>query len=245
MVVMYQRTYIAATTPLLLLLLAASGARGAEPAPAAPARPVVVFAASSLKELVTELAEAWGRKSGVAPRLQFESSSTLATQIAEGAPCDLFVTAAPEWLDRLPAKERFDWIGNQLVCVVKKDDAGFDLKKLDSLAIGNEQVPAGKYGRAALDHLKIALPARTVYGQNVRNVLSTVVEGGARAGIVYATDAAVEPGLRVAYVFPEESHPKIVYSVGLLTPDGAALYDLLAAPSSRDAAKRRGFVALD
>ncbi|MFN7972304.1 MAG: molybdate ABC transporter substrate-binding protein [Acidobacteriota bacterium] len=229
----------------LLLSLLAGGARVAAADPAAPAkRAPIVFAAASLKEAVTEIADAWTKRTGVEVRLQFEATSTLAKQIQEGAPCDVFITAAPEWLDKLPVTKRFDWLGNTLVCVVKKDDKDFDIKKLESLAIGNEQVPAGKYARAALESLKVPLPERTVYGQNVRNVLSTVAEGGARAGIVYATDAAVEPSLRVAYVFPPESHPKIVYSVGLLTAGGQTFYDALADPSAREVARRWGFADL-
>lgn len=238
---MHKRTHVAVLASALLALHAAR-LPAAEPAP--PAKATVVFAASSMKDALTEIVDTWSRKNGREARLQFESTATLAKQIQEGAPCDLFVTASPEWLDKLPVKQRFDWLGNTLVCVVEKDDGAFDIRKLESLAIGNEQVPAGKYARAALEHLKVALPERTIYGQNVRNVLSTVAEGGARAGIVYATDASVEPSVRVAYVFPPESHPKIVYSVGMLTPEGQALYDALAAPAAMEVAKRWGFTPL-
>jgi molybdate transport system substrate-binding protein len=207
------------------------------------AAPVTIFAASSLKELVGEIAAEWSKKSGRATRTQFEASSTLARQIREGAPADVFITAAPEWLDPVEPVERFPWLSNRLVVVVARDRKDFDLKAMDSLALANEQVPAGKYGRAALKHLEIALPARTIFGANVRDVLSKVSQGGATAGIVYATDAKIDSGVRVAYTFPPESHPKILYSVGLLKPDAKTFVDALGEPWVKEIWSRQGFVA--
>ena len=231
---------------ILMLLLAGACDRAAVPAapPPVPRTPVVIFAASSLKEVVTEIAADWSKKSGVPTRTQFEASSTLARQIREGAPADIFVTAAPEWLDKLNIRERYDWLSNRLVCVVPKDAKDFDLKTLKSLALGNEQVPAGKYARAALAHLGIAIPERTIYGANVRDVLSKVSQGGAEAGIVYATDAAVDPAVRIAYLFPPESHPKILYSSGLLTPTGKSLFEALRGTWGTEVAVRHGFAEL-
>jgi molybdate transport system substrate-binding protein len=211
-----------------------------------PAGPVTIFAASSLKELVTELADGWSRTTGRATRLQFESSSTLARQIKEGAPADVFITAAPEWLDPLTLVKRFDWLSNRLVVVVGKDVQGeVDLRSVESLAMASEQVPAGKYARAALEKLGITPPARTIYGSSVRDVLSKVSQGGAQAGIVYATDAAVDPAVRIAFSFPEDSHPKILYSVGVMTPDGEEFAAVLSEPASLAAATRRGFTQLE
>ncbi len=193
---------------LCVLLAACSSDKSSSPKPAEDtmteggAQPVTIYAASSMKELVTELGDAWTRKTGQEARLQFEASSTLARQIAEGAPADVFITASPEWLDKLKLIDRFDWLSNRLVVVVRKDVAAFDLKSAESMALANEQVPAGKYARAALTHLGIKPPERTIYGSNVRDVLSKVSQGGAQAGIVYATDAAVNPEVRVAMTFP-------------------------------------------
>lgn len=210
-----------------------------------PGGPVTVFVATSLKELVTELADGWSRKTGRATRLQFEASSTLARQIKEGAPADVFITAAPEWLDQLTPVKRFDWLSNRLVVAVGKDVQGeVDLRSAESLAMANEQVPAGKYAKAALEKLGITPPARTIYGSNVRDVLSKVSQGGAQAGIVYATDAAVDPAVRVAFTFPEDSHAKILYSVGVMTPNGEEFAAVLSEPASLDAATRRGFALL-
>jgi molybdate transport system substrate-binding protein len=205
---------------------------------------VTVYAASSLKELVTEVGDAYGQKAGQQVREQFEASSTLARQIREGTPADLFITASPEWLDQLKVIERFDWLSNTLVVVVRKDVTAFDLGSVQSLALASEQVPAGKYARAALSHLGVKPPARTIYGSNVRDVLSKVSQGGAQAGIVYATDAAIDPEVRIAMTFPPGSHPKILYSVGVLTERGKGFAAALRDRASIEAAVKRGFAEL-
>ena len=224
---------------------AAPEAKAPEPSP--EAQVVTVFAASSMKELLTGIAADFKARTGREVRLQFEASSTLARQIEEGAPADVFVTASPEWLDKLKTLSRYDWLSNTLVVVVRKDvdEKTFDLAKAPSLAMANEQVPAGKYGRATLASLKIQPPERTIYGANVRDVLSKVSEGGAEAGIVYATDAAIDPGVKVAYTFPADSHPKILYAVGVLTEGGRAFAEALREPPSIKAAVGQGFVELE
>jgi molybdate transport system substrate-binding protein len=209
---------------------------------ATPPKPAVrVYAATSLKEVATDIAAEWSKRTGRPAQFQFEATSTLARQIQEGAPAEIWITAAPEWLDKVTVGDRYDWLSNTLVCVVPRDTKEFDLKTLDSLALGNDQVPVGKYARAALSHLGIRIPERTIYGQNVRDVLSKVSQGGAKAGIVYATDAAIDPTVRIAFTFPPESHPKILYSVGLLKPEGKELFDALREPWAKDMAKKRGF----
>jgi molybdate transport system substrate-binding protein len=221
----------------LVLLLAGCGA---EPARA----PLTVFAAASLRELVTELAAGWTAATGRPHRLQFEASSTLARQVLEGMPADVFLSAAPEWLDRVRLLERFDWLSNRLVLVVPKDAKDPDLKALGSLALTHEQAPAGKYAREALAHLGVPLPGRTISGQTVRDVLSKVSQGGAEAGVVYATDVPLDPGVRAAFTFPRESHSRILYSAGLLRAEGKAFFDTLRALGALDAARRLGFEAL-
>lgn len=222
-----------------LLLLAACHSK-----PAPDSAPVTLCAAASLREAVTEIADAWSRKSGRPVRAQFEGTSTLARQINEGAPADLFIAAAPEWLDRVKTLERFDWLSNRLVCVVPGDSPSFDLRKLESLALADEHVPAGKYARQALAKEGVALPARTINGHDVRDVLSKVSQGGAQAGIVYATDATLDPGVRIAYEFPPDRHDPIRYSVGLLRPEGKALFDALKEPRSLEVAKKHGFLEM-
>jgi molybdate transport system substrate-binding protein len=219
-------------------LLAWTAACGSE-------RPVTLFAASSLKEVVTEVAQDWSRRAGRGIRLRFEATSTLARQIREGAPADLFVSAAPEWMDHAAPSDRFDWLGNRLVLAVRRDFEGpSDPPRMTSLALANEQVPAGRYARAALTKLGIPLPARTIYGANVRDVLSKVSTGAVDGAVVYATDVSVDPDLRIAFEFPADSHPRIVYSVGLLSAEGRELFEALREPSSIEIAKMKGFVPL-
>lgn len=227
---------------IITLAMLVCAACDAPPAP--PKTAVRIFAAASLKEVATEIAAEWTKKTGRTHHLQFEATSTLARQIQEGAPAEIFITAAPEWLDKVTVAERYDWLSNTLVCVVPKDVKEFDLKTLDSLALANEQVPVGKYARAALAHQGVKIPERTIYGQNVRDVLSKVSQGGAKAGIVYATDAAIDPNVRIAFTFPPESHPKILYSVGLLKPGGKELFEALREPWAREIAKKHGFAEL-
>lgn len=149
---------------LALLLLAAAGCQ--KP----PVTRVKVFAAASLKEVLGDIA-AESANRGVAPvQFQFDASSTLSRQIQEGASADVFITAAPEWLDPLKTTERFDWLSNALVLVVPRDAKDPDLKALESLSLANEQVPVGKYGKAALAFLKAPIPARTIYGSNVQGL---------------------------------------------------------------------------
>ncbi len=217
---------------IAFLVLAACGS----PKPA-----VTVFAASSLKELVGELADGWSKRTGRQTRVQFESSSTLARQIKEGAAVDMFITAAPEWLEGLKCESRRDWLSNRLVCVVRRDLRDVDLKSIDSLALANEQVPAGAYAKVALAHQGVKIPERVLYGTNVRDVLGKVSQGGAAAGIVYATDAALAPDLRVAFIFPEESHPRIRYSVGVFSEAGRDFAASLRDAGALEAARRRGF----
>ncbi|MFZ5875227.1 MAG: molybdate ABC transporter substrate-binding protein [Nitrospirota bacterium] len=217
-----------------------------EPSAAAdPTRPVVVFAAASLKDVVTEIAEEWSRRHARPVTLSFDATSVMARQINAGAPADVFVAAAPEWLDAVKPIARVEWLSNRLVCVVPKNVASFDLATADSLALANEQVPSGKYARAALWYMGIALPKRVIYGASARDVLSKVVAGGAQAGIVYATDATVEPTVRIAFTFPADSHPMIVYAAGLLTTEGQGVFDALQEPWTLAIARRHGFLEFE
>jgi molybdate transport system substrate-binding protein len=204
---------------------------------------VTVCAAASLREIVTEIGDGWGRSAGAKVEYRFESSDTLARQIREGAPADLFLSADPKWVAELEPIESFPWIGNRLVCVRPKGSPLDDLAKAQSLALGSEGSPIGRYSIAALKALGIEPPARTIHGANVRDVLSKVAEGAAEAGIVYATDAAVDPRVETAFELPANAQPKIVYPVALLTERGRRLYDVFRAPPALDAATRRGFSA--
>lgn len=202
---------------------------------------ITVCAAASLREITTEIGDGWGRSKGVKVEYRFESSDTLARQIREGAPADLFLSADPKWIAELTPLDSFPWIGNRLVCVRPKGSTLDDLAKAKSLALGSEGTPIGRYSLAALKTLGIVPAAGTIYGSNVRDVLSKVAEGAAEAGIVYATDVAVDPRVETAFDLPAAAQPKIVYPVALLNERGRELYDAFRAPAALQAAERRGF----
>ncbi|MFI5402726.1 MAG: molybdate ABC transporter substrate-binding protein [Planctomycetota bacterium] len=221
-----------------LVLFSACLACGSEkPAPDT----VTVCAAASLREIATEIGDAWSQSARAKVEYRFESSDTLARQIQEGAPCDLFLSADPKWVLQLKPKDSFPWIGNRLVCVRLKGSGFGDLSKAKSLALGSEGTPIGRYSIAALKTLGITPPAQTIYGWNVRDVLSKVAEGAAEAGIVYATDVVVDPRVETAFDLPAAAQPKIVCPVALLHERGRTLYEACRAPAALDAAKRRGF----
>lgn len=228
----------------LIVLVLLLGGCGREKQASGPGAEITIFAASSLREVVEDVAAEWSRRGGQTARLQFEASSTLARQIREGADADVFLSAAPEWTNEVPHLGRQNWLRNELVLVVRSDAPGVDLQSLsrvESLALAPRQVPVGKYAHAALAQLGINLPERTIYGSNVRDVLSKVSQGGAEAGIVYATDAAIDPEVRISFTFPTESHPAIVYSAAQLSEQGGGFFEALQAPWAIAIARRYGF----
>jgi molybdate transport system substrate-binding protein len=208
--------------PLFLLLATAPDARAADSS-------VAVLAASSLTESLQAVGTAWTAKGHPEIAFSFDSSSRLAKQIEAGSPTDVFFSADVEWMDELARKgwidesTRADLVGNELVVVVaagKGSTIGSakDLARVQHLALGGESVPAGKYARAALTSLHAWEPVkdRVVNGDNARAVLAWVANGEAEAGIVYATDARVEPKVVVAFTLPSSSHPPIVYPAAVV-----------------------------
>ncbi len=225
---------------VLAACLAACGPRSLpadEAAPAADAPALTVFAAASLKEAMDAAAQAYRSDTGQAVRISYAGSSALARQIAEGAPADVFVSADSEWMDWLQERglidpaSRTDLLGNTLVLVAPAGsdaalpalEAGTDLLPLlgddgrIALAL-TASVPAGKYAKASFESLGMwdGLAARTAESENVRAALLLVARGEAPLGVVYGSDARAEPQVKVLAVFPEDSHPAIVYPVARL-----------------------------
>ncbi|MGY2048222.1 molybdate ABC transporter substrate-binding protein [Methylobacterium sp. JK268] len=244
--------------------LAAAGL--ASPAWAADG-PVLVFAAASLKNALDAAIAGWSRRTGLAARASYAASNTLAKQVEAGAPADLFVSADRDWMDYLAGRNlirpetRIDLLGNRLVLVApKRSDVavtlgpGLDLRPAlgdGRLAMGMlAAVPAGKYGQAALQHLGAweGVKDRVAQAESVRAALLLVSRGEAPLGIVYATDAVAEPGVRVVATFPPESHPPIVYPLAQVAasrhPDAASLLAFLSGPEARDAFTQQGFTVL-
>jgi molybdate transport system substrate-binding protein len=220
---------------------------------------LTVYAASSLTDVLPRAVEAWRESADGAPPVtySFESSSRLAKQVAAGAPADLLITADRESMDTvsalLLAGSRRDLLGNALVVVVPADAAevprgAAELRGISRLALGAESVPAGRYARAALasEGVWTELEAKVVSGDNVRTTLAWVGRGEADAGVVYATDAAAEPAVRVAFTFPEGSHPPIVYPAAVVAgserPEEAQdLLTFLASPAGQAVFAAEGF----
>lgn len=246
---------------LLALVLAALVA-----APAA-AEEVTVFAAASMKTALDAVAADWQAATGNTVTVSYAGSNALAKQIIEGAPADIFLSAAENWMDEVekaglvqPGTRR-DLLGNTLVLVAANKDAapveiapGFDLKALlgeGKLAMALvDSVPAGQYGKAALTSLGAwdAVAPSVAQAENVRAALALVSTGEAPYGIVYATDAAADPGVKVVGTFPDDSHPPILYPVALLT--GAAdkadsdFLAHLSSPEARATFTAQGFAVL-
>jgi molybdate transport system substrate-binding protein len=192
---------------------------------------LTAFVAASLKNAIDDINALYTAKSGVKVSVSYAASSALARQIEQGAPADIFVSADLEWMDYAIGKKtineasRVNLLGNRLVLIAPKDSAvgnvsigqGFDLTKLAGdgrIATGDVQsVPVGKYAKAALEKLGAwnAAAAKFAMADNVRAALTLVARGEAALGIVYETDAKVEPGLKIVGTFPASSHPAIVY----------------------------------
>lgn len=217
----------AIAVPLLGLLVASPGF-------AQERAPITVFAAASLKESLDAAAARYQQQTGQPVRVSYAASSALARQIEQRAPADVFVSADLEWMDWLQARQLIDagsrrvLLGNTLVLVAPADSRaqplalarGTDLLPLlgprgrVSLAL-TASVPAGKYARAAFEHLGqwSALQPRVAESDSVRSALTLVARGEAPLGVVYGSDARAEPRVRVLATFPADSHPAIVYPV--------------------------------
>lgn len=252
----------------LLVLLAGTLAGLAQANSAVPVRPVItVFAAASLTESLGEIARRYEAAQGVTVKLSVAASSVLARQIESGAAADLFISADGAWMDYLEkrglvqAASRRDLLGNRLVLVAPAGSSvvvglrpGVDLAAAlgtgGRLAIAEpDGVPAGRYAVAALRALGAwqAVENRTARAENVRAALAFVARGEAPLGVVYATDAAVEPRVRVVATFPPESHAPIVYPAALMpgaSPAAAAFLAWLAGPEAGAVFTAAGFTVL-
>jgi molybdate transport system substrate-binding protein len=229
---------------------------------AAPGRPdeILVFAAASLTESLQELGESYRAKTGTAVRFSFGASSDLARQIEAGAPADVLFSADTAKMDALESKGfvrregRREFLSNALVVVVSSSSSirvtrAQDLARLPRLALADpEAVPAGIYARRWLEARGLwpEIRHRVVPALDVRAALAAVASGAVPAGIVYRTDAAVSPGIRVAFVVSDG--PEIRYSVAKLarsrSPAAQPFVEFLAGRAGRVVFTRRGFTVL-
>jgi len=229
---------------------------------------LVIFAAASLKNALDEIAATWTKETGKpAPKLSYAASSALAKQMEQGAPAALFISADTDWMDYVEKKglikndTRVNLLGNKIVLIGPKDSAvaldikpGFDLAKAlagGKLAMANvDAVPAGKYGKAALEKLGAWNDAKDKIAQaeNVRAALLLVARGEAPLGIVYSTDAAAEPNVKIVGTFPADSYPPVIYPAAETreskTADAKLFLDHLKSSKARTAFEKQGFTVL-
>ena len=252
----------------LLALAAAISLTAALAFPAAArAGDITIFAAASMKTALDEIVTAWNAETGNTAVVSYAGSSALAKQIQSGAPADLFISAAVNWMDTLQEgglikpETRVDLLGNSIVLVAHGADAapveiapGFDLAGMlgeNRLAMALvDSVPAGVYGKAALTSLGVwdAVEPKVAQADNVRAALALVATGEAPLGIVYATDAMAEPGVSVVGTFPAESHPAIIYPAAVTAdtgkPEAEAFLIYLSGAKAQAAFEGQGFQVL-
>jgi molybdate transport system substrate-binding protein len=227
-----------------------------------------VFAAASLKNALDDIAARWIKDGKGAPKVSFAASNTLAKQIEQEAPADIFFSADLDWMDYLQGKNlikpetRVDLLANRIVLIAPKDAAalidvkpGFDLAKAlggGRLAMGNvDAVPAGKYGKAALEKLGAwaGVKDKVAQADSVRAALFLVSRGEAPLGIVYATDAVSDPNVAIVGTFPEGSHPPIIYPVAVTrnatAPNAAEFLAYMRGPAAKTAFEKQGFTVLN
>ena len=251
----------------MIMVMVGMGLDGALGAGALAQTEVVVFAAASTTNAVTEIGQLYAARSMGRVTPSFASSSTLAKQIASGAPADVYISANKKWMDFLEEKNlinrksRLDLLGNRIVLIAPIDSAvsaidvtpGFSVAAFlgedGRLSIGDpDHVPAGMYGKKALENLGSWDPVkdRVAPMKDVRAALVLVEREEAPLGLVYATDAAISKKVRVVGTFPETSHPPIVYPVAAVAGGKAVaaknFIDFLQSPESRAVFEKYGFV---
>lgn len=234
---------------------------------AAQSQSVLIFAAASLKNALDEISAQWTKDTGKQAKISYAASSALAKQIEGAAPADIFISADLDWMDYVAQRKlikpesRANLLGNRIVLIAGKDskaaakiEPGFPLRTLlgdGRLAMANvDSVPAGKYGKASLEKLGVwaSVQDRIAQAENVRAALLLVSRGEAPLGIVYQTDAAADPNVRIVGAFPENTHPGIVYPIALVAssanPDAAAFVAHLGSPAARASFEKQGFTVL-
>lgn len=224
-----------------------------------------VFAAASLRNALDEVRQTWAAQHGGKVVVSYAGSSALARQIEKGAPANIFISADLAWMDYLAQRKlikdgtRINLLRNELVMVAPvaaqisiELKRGLQLGQLlgrDRMALADpDHVPAGKYGKAALEALGLwpQVADKLARGENVRTALNYVARGETPLGIVYRTDAAVESRVRVVAVFAADTHPPIVYPATLLAggnnAQAASFFSYLKSNVSAGIFRKHGFL---
>jgi molybdate transport system substrate-binding protein len=252
---------------ILAAFAAAIVIAGAPPSGAAQEKTITVFAAASMKNALDDVDSIFTKQSGIKVVASYAASSALMKQIEQGAPADVFLSADVDWMDYgakrnlIKNDTRLSLLGNRLVLIAPKDSKldnikialGFDLAALAGggrIATGDVRaVPAGLYAKAALEKLGVwaSVESKLAMAENVRAALVLVARGEAPLGIVYETDAKIDPGVKIIGIFPEDSHPPIIYPVALTKdakPDAAQYLTFLRTPDAKAIFERYGFRVL-
>jgi molybdate transport system substrate-binding protein len=232
------------------------------------AEALIVFAAASLKEALDQATKLHEAASGDRVSVSYAASSALARQIERGAPADLFISADLEWMDFLAERKLIDpgsqirLLGNRLVLVAAASSQinmelkpGVPIARMlgpERLAMADpDSVPAGRYGKAALEALGAwsSVSGKLVRAENVRAALAQVVRREALLGIVYRTDALAEPRVRIVAEFPAGLHSPVVYPAALVLSGkrqaAARLLAFLRSAPARTVWERHGFIPAD
>lgn len=250
-----------------IALLALTAATALAPLPAAAQETLTIFAAASMKNALDDVNKAFTEKEKIKVTASYAASSALIKQIEAGAPADVFISADLDWmkygLEKKAIKPGSDFqlLGNRLVLIAPKDSKtnevkiapGFDIVGAAGggrIATGDVRaVPVGKYAKAALEKLGVWDKAEShmAMAENVRAALALVGRGEATLGIVYETDAKVEPNVKIVAVFPQESYPPVIYPAGLTVsakPDAAKYLAFLRTDAAKAILERYGFTFL-
>jgi molybdate transport system substrate-binding protein len=263
-----ERPMLKSVSSVAFALLAATAGWLSANAPAqAQEKSLTVFAAASMKNALDDVDAAYTKKTGVNLKVSYAASSALMKQIEQGAPADVFVSADLDWMDYGSQKNvikddtRVNLLGNRIVLIAPKDSKladvaigpGFDLAKLAGdgrVTTGDvKAVPVGKYAKAALEKLGAwkAVEPKMAMAENVRAALALVARGEAALGIVYETDAKVEPGVKIIGAFPDDWHPPIIYPVAATTsakPETNGYLAFLRSQTAKAIFEKYGFTFL-
>ena len=237
---------------------------------AAPSTQLTVSAAASLKDVMTEIEQIYEQEYPQSEIIyNFASSGSLQRQIEQGAPVDVFISAATNKMDALAEQEllltetRRDLLKNQMVLIAPENNSKSNFKidnfndltteKITTVALGQPaSVPAGKYAQEVLNSFQIAekVNSKAVYAKDVRQVLNYVATGNVDAGVVYQTDARVADRVAIVATAPEDTHSPVIYPIAAMKdsdrPEAAAeLIEFLTTPEAQAVFEEYGFTTMD
>ena len=248
---------------LMFVLLALSSTVWNSPA-SAQGQKLIIFAAASLKDALDEVNVAYQHENSQETATSYAASSTLAKQIEAAAPADVFISADLDWMDYLAKRNlikpetRANLLGNRLVLIAPVNSPlnlaigpNFSLAQAlgnGRLAIADPNgVPAGRYGKAALESLGVwsTIADRLAPAENVRAALALVARGETPLGIVYQTDAASDKDVKIVGIFPQDTHPPIIYPIAVVVsstnPAALGYLAYLKSRAARPTFEKHGF----